>query len=117
MKAAASDQRDVLHALAHLYLQHGQNERALVLAQLADRVPSRDQSIKRTLAYAYVANGDGDAAMRVIDELEAGAASTGAGPVPALLLLRSRALLLQGRTDDARRFFREFLIRRRRSAA
>jgi len=107
-----TDHRDLLHALGYLYLQHGHNRRALVLLLLADRLSTGDPGVKRSLAYAFVANRAGGAALGVIDELEA----RGQGQ-PALRLLRSRALLLEGRREEARLCFRAYVNDRRRVAA
>jgi len=106
-----ADHRDLLHALGHLYLQHGHHRRALVLLLLAQRLAPEDAGLKRSLAYAFVANGAGGAALAVIEELE------GLGrPLPALRLLRSRALLLEGRREEARLCFRAYVNDRRRAA-
>lgn len=110
--ALGPDHRDLLHALGYLYLQHGHNRRALVLLLLADRMSPDDPGLKRSLAYAFVANRAGAAALTVIDELEA----CGLGR-PALRLLRSRALLLEGRREEARHCFRAYVNDRRRAAA
>src|SRR5579859_6686488 len=91
------DHRDLLHALGYLYLQHGHNRRALVLLLLADRLSPDEPGLKRSLAYAFIANRAGAAALAVIDELEARGGSR-----PELRLLRSRALLLEGRREEAR---------------
>jgi type III secretion protein Y len=103
-----SDHRDLLHALGHLYLQHGQNRRALILLLVAARTAPEDVGLQRSLAYALVANGSGAAALAIIDALEASGT-----PEPPLRLLRSRALLLEGRREEARRCFRQFIAERR----
>jgi type III secretion protein Y len=111
MTGLGADHCDLLHALGYLYLQHGHNRRALVLLLLASRLAPDDPGLKRTLAYAFVANRAGAAALAVIDDLEA------LGRIqPALRLLRSRALLLEGRRDEARLCFRAYVNDRRRAA-
>ena len=106
-----ADHRDLLHALGHLYLQHGHHRRALVLLLLAERMAPDDVGLKRSLAYAFVANGAGGPALAVIEELERLGLTQ-----PALRLLRSRALLLDGRREEARLAFRAYVNDRRRAA-
>jgi Flp pilus assembly protein TadD len=102
--------RDLLCALAYVYLACGQNLRALALLRLAEREKPDDIGLLRVLAYALVAIGDGHAALRVIARLEA--LDTGSENASPLLLLRSHALRLAGRLDDARRCFRAFMTAR-----
>lgn len=98
------DQRDLLHALGHLYLRHGQNRRALTLVLLASREAPDDPDILKTLAYAFLANRAPERALAALDRLRE------VGPPSAWhLLLESRALLQRGQLDEARRRFRDFV--------
>ena len=100
---ARSGVADLLHCLGYVYLRHGQAKRAAVLLMVAGRaVPGRPE-ILRTLAAALVEAGMGDRAEKVLDLL-AQLDPAGAGH-PMARLLRARALLLRGQTEQARRVF------------
>lgn len=104
--------RDLLCALAYVYLACGQNLRALVLLRLAERERPDDVGLLRVLAYALLAAGDGEAALAVVRRLES--LDTAEESRAALLLLRSHALRLAGNLDEARQCFREFVALRGR---
>ena len=94
---------DLLHCLGFVYLRHGQARRAAVLLMVAGRASPDRPAILRTLATALVEAGLGERAAQVLDRLavlepdEAGH--------PMVRLLRARALLQQGQTEQARRVF------------
>jgi hypothetical protein len=103
-------QRDLLCALSFVYLTCGQESKALPLVRLvASSIPD-DISGLRLLAYALLANGRGDEALATVDRLEA-IDGDGQSRLP-LLLLRSHALRLSGRTDEARLCFQRFVAAR-----
>ncbi|MDH3664933.1 MAG: hypothetical protein OEU92_33795 [Alphaproteobacteria bacterium] len=101
------EQQDLLHALAFLYLRHGQNRRALTLALLAARDAPDDIGILRTLAYAFIANDAPGEALEVIERLERLDFADGAGQIHRLL--KARALLHAGRRVEAKAVFRQFV--------
>ena len=107
--------RDLLCALAYVYLACGQNLWALALLRLAERERPHDIGLLRVLAYALLASGDGAAALQVIERLEA--LDQGADARTPLLLLRSHALRLAGHLDDARRCFRDLVAARNQGGA
>ncbi|MGI9435283.1 MAG: hypothetical protein ACR2Q4_10725 [Geminicoccaceae bacterium] len=109
------EQIDLLHALAFLYLRHGQNRRALSLAMLAARRAPDHVGLMRTLAYAFVANGAADEALETIDRLEQRDFAGGCEQMHRLL--KARALLKAGRTSEARMVFRQFVDNRHIEAA
>lgn len=94
---------DLLHCIGYAYLRHGQAKRAAVLLMVAGRAAPERPELLRTLAAALVEAGMGDRAAEVLDRL-AQLDPAGADH-PMARLLRARALLLQGRTDQARRVF------------
>lgn len=100
---AQSGVADLLHCIGYAYLRHGQAKRAAVLLMVAGRAAPERPELLRTLAAALVEAGMGDRAAEVLDRL-AQLDPAGAGH-PMARLLRARALLLQGRTDAARRVF------------
>lgn len=67
----------LLHALGYLYCRHGQVKRALVLLLLAGRLAPRDVGVLRTLAYAFICDGAGQSALRVLDHLDTLGEGTG----------------------------------------
>jgi hypothetical protein len=103
--------RDLLCALAYVFLACGQNLRALALLRLVERERPDDVGLLRVFAYALLASGDGAAALAVVERLEA--LDSGLESRTPLLLLRSHALRLAGHLDDARKSFREFVAARR----
>ncbi len=106
-----SEQKDLLHALAFLYLRHGQNRRALSLIMLAARRAPNDVGLMRTLAYAFIANGAAKEALDVIERLERADKAGGADRMRCLL--KARALLHAGRLAEARALFRKFVEARK----
>lgn len=103
-------QRDLLCALSYVYLACGQAGRALVLLRLVEQEADNDVGILRMLAYALVANGDGEAALAVIDRLQE--LDGGLDAHVPLLLMRSHALRLAGRLGEARQCFKAFTAAR-----
>lgn len=105
-----SDQRDLLCAIAYVYVACGQCRRALALLRLVVRARPDDVEAIRMLAYAHLANKDGAAALAAIDRLEG--LDTDPESEAPLLLLRSHALRLEGQMADARRRFDQFVAAR-----
>lgn len=105
-----AEQKDLLHALAFLYLRHGQNRRALSLIMLAARRLPDDVGLMRTLAFAFIANGAAEEALEVLDRLEQ---QDLAGTAHMHALLKARALLHAGRMVEAKALFRQFVEARK----
>ena len=103
-------QRDLLCALAYVYLACGQNLRALALLRLVERERPSDVGLLRILAYALLAAGQGEEAVDLVTRLET--LDTDPKARTPLLLLRSHALRLAGRLDEARQTFRDFVAAR-----
>jgi type III secretion protein Y len=98
----------LLHGLGHIYANHGQTKRALVLELIASRLDPDNKALLRTLAYTFIADGSPERALAVIARLRFLKEDD-----PALDLLQSKALWLAGQEIEARRVFRDFLERRR----
>ncbi|WP_274425121.1 tetratricopeptide repeat protein [Chelativorans sp. YIM 93263] len=96
----------LLHVLGHLYGSHGQVKRGVAYLLIAVQLAPEDSGILRTLAHLLVRDGEADKALATIERLET---MEDTARHPALALLRSRALTLAGRTDEARASFRKFL--------
>jgi tetratricopeptide (TPR) repeat protein len=103
-------QRDLLCELSYIYLACGQADKALALIRLVAGCMPDDIGCLRVLAYALLANGRGEEALGAVDRLEAIDHDREARA--PLLLLRSHALRLAGRTGEARLCFREFIAAR-----
>jgi Flp pilus assembly protein TadD len=99
-------QRDLLCALAYVYLACGQARRALALLNLIESDGNADVGVLRVLAYAFVAAGEGEEALGVIERVDLLDRTPEA--VRPMLLLRAHALRLAGRMDEARACFRVF---------
>ncbi|HUB45110.1 MAG TPA: tetratricopeptide repeat protein [Acetobacteraceae bacterium] len=104
MTDATVDAIDLVHCLGFIYLRHGQPYRAVVLLIVAAQAEPDRPEILRTLCGALIAAGMGAQALDVLDRL------TALQPEHAqhqmMRLMRGRALLLLGRTDEARAAFR-----------
>jgi Flp pilus assembly protein TadD len=100
---------ELLHALGYHYGENGESKRALALLAVAVQLAPGHIEVLRTLAHAFVIDGDPDRALFVIDRLR----KLAGGDNPMLDLLASHALWSAGRALDARRSFRDFLDRRR----
>jgi type III secretion protein Y len=111
VSAARDPTVELLHALGHIHMRHGQRRRGLVLLLIAARLAPDDKAILRTLADAFLIEGTARNAAAVIDRLQ----GMEAPPAPTLELLRSHALWLAGHDHEARRTFKNFLERRERS--
>ncbi|TWH00087.1 type III secretion protein Y [Mesorhizobium sp. J18] len=107
------DTVQLLHILGHLYGCHGQIKRGVVYLLIAVQLAPDNPAILRTLAHLLTLDGEADKALATIARLEA---IDDTEQQPVLALLKSRALLKAGRTEDARRSFREFLASREERA-
>lgn len=103
-------QRDLLCTLSYVYLACGQPRRALALLRLVARDAGDDVGLLRVLAYALIADKDGSGAMQIIERLQE--LDRSASSRAPLLLMRSHALRLIGRLDEARECFRAFTTMR-----
>jgi type III secretion protein Y len=101
------DSVQLLHLLGHLYNQHGQTKRGVVLLLIAARLAPENADVWRTLGHAFLADGAPDRAIVAIGRLRQMSESDD----PALDLLMSRALWASGRSIEARRSFHDFLER------
>ncbi len=102
----ARDTVHLLHVLGHLYGSHGQVKRGVAYLLIAIQLAPGDSGILRTLAHLLILDGEADKALVTIERLET---MEDTARHPALALLKSRALALAGRTEEARNSFREFL--------
>ncbi|MCT7376847.1 tetratricopeptide repeat protein [Chelativorans salis] len=100
------DAVQLLHTLGYLYGSHGQVKRGVAYLLIAVQLSPDDPGLLRTLAHLLVRDGDAEKALATIDRLET---MDDMASHPALALLKSRALLLSGRMEEARRTFQTFL--------
>jgi type III secretion protein Y len=103
MTDATVDAIDLVHCLGFVYLRHGQPYRAVVLLIVAAQAEPDRPEILRTLCGALIAAGMGSQALDVLDRLAALQPEDAQHPM--MRLMRGRALLLLGRTDEARAAF------------
>jgi len=104
MTDASADAIDLVHCLGFIYLRHGQPYRAVVLLIVAAQTEPNRPEVLRTLCAALIAAGMGRQALDVIDRLAA--LQPEQAQHPMMRLMRGRALLLLGRTEEARAAFR-----------
>ena len=107
---ADRDAVDLLHLMGHLYLKSGQVQRGLVLLLIATRMAPNHTGVLQALCQGFLANGNGQRALNVVDRLAAAGVED-----DALQLLRSRAHWVNGERDTARRLWRAYLEQRRHS--
>lgn len=98
----------LLHALGHIYDNHGQSKRALVFQLIASRLQPDNRHILRSLACTFLNDGAADKALSVIFRLRALGETD-----PVLDLLQGRALWRMGSHVEARHMFQQFVERRR----
>ena len=100
-------QRAFANLLAHLYLRHGQPEKALTILRAASRLAPGDKDLSKSLAYAELIAGDAGAALTAADRyVRAGGDGSDRSPIQ---LIRARALLQVGRAAEARACFGRFV--------
>lgn len=99
------DTVQLLHLLGYLYGCHGQAKRGVAYLLIAAQLSPDDVGILRTLAHLLTLDGAGEKALSTIARLE----QLEDDRHPALTLLKSRALHVAGRTEEARQTFRRFL--------
>ena len=97
----------LLHVLGHLYSQHGETKRGIVMLLIAARLDPDNVRVWRTIAHAFLADRDPVRAIAVLDRLR----QMNDSEHPAMDLLLARALWASGRRLEARRSFRDFLMR------
>jgi type III secretion protein Y len=102
---------ELLHLLGYLYSRHGETRRGIVLLLIAIRLAPDNVGVWRTLAHAFLADGEPKRAIAVIEHLRV----MSDADHPALDLLMARALWASGRHVEARRSLRDFLVRRDQS--
>jgi type III secretion protein Y len=107
------DAVQLLHILGYLYGSHGQVNRGITYLLIAVQLSPDDPGLLRTLAHLLIRNGDAEKALATIDRMET---MDVMASHPALALLKSRALLLSGRTEEARSSFQAFLAGSRNDA-
>lgn len=100
----------LLQGLGEIYQRCGQSQKALVMFLLASQILPGDAALLRNLVIAFTAQGDGERALRALEqmvELE--------GESSAAWLLRSRAYWHAGQPDEARKSFQRYLQERHRA--
>lgn len=98
-----------MHLLGYLYGSHGQQKRGAAYLLIAAQLSPENEKILRTLAHLLILDGEAEKALATVEKLETLEGSDD----PALLILKSRALLAAGRKAEARSSFRDFLKRKR----
>jgi len=110
ISTVAGPERDLLCALAYVYLVCGQTSRALALLRLVLREAPDDVGLLRILAYGLVAHGDGAEALAMLERLQD--LDDKPGSQQPLTLLRSHALRLVGRLEEAQACFHRYVALR-----
>jgi len=94
------DQAKMLHAIGTFHLRLGDAGRALALLAAVFETRPDDLGLAAAVIRCYVALGEGEAALRLLDGLSV--ANTGEKTRRALTLARCEALWLAGRRVEAR---------------
>lgn len=94
--------------LGFVYGRHGQVKRGVAYLLIAVQLDPDNVGILRTLLHLLILDGEAEKALATVTRLEA----LEGNDHPALLLLKSRALLAAGQEPEARESFREFVERR-----
>ncbi len=101
------DQQDILCMLAYVNISQGNPKDALALLQLVNRYAPDNIEMLRSLTYALILENKGDEAQSYADRLHK--LDRSPNSEASVLLLRSRALLVQKRLPEARAMFRAFV--------
>ena len=101
---------EVLHVLGAFYLRLGNVPRALALTALAAESAPDDIEVMETLVRCYIAAGEAETALKFLDGLAL--RNMGRAVDRRLEGLRSRALWVAGRHEEARRLYARVLERR-----
>jgi type III secretion protein Y len=104
MTDVTDDAVDLVHCLGFIYLRHGQPYRAVVMLIVAAQAQPDRPEILRTLCGGLIAARMGQQALDVLDRLDM--LTPEHTQHPMMRLMRARALLLLGRTEEARAAFR-----------
>jgi type III secretion protein Y len=105
---------EVLHVLGAFYLRLGNVPRALALTALAAESAPEDADVMETLVRCYIAAGEAEAALKFLDGLAL--RNMGRHIDRRLEDLRSKALWVAGRRDEARRLYARVLEHRAEAA-
>ncbi|KAB2676353.1 hypothetical protein F9L08_26690 [Brucella tritici] len=95
----------MLHLLGYVYGCHGQAKRGAAYLLIAAQLSPHDIRVLRTLSHLLTLDGEADKALETIARLEV----LGDRGNPALHLLKSRALHVAGRQEEARQAFNRFV--------
>ncbi len=108
-------QADLLRLVGFLHLDHGMPDKAVIVFDALLAIAPDDLQLRLSLACALLKSGASAAALDTLDNLpDLPEASATAAPLPALFhLLRSQALVQQGRMTEAAPPMRRFLRLRR----
>ena len=108
-------QEDLLRLIGFLHLDHGMPDKAVVVFEALLAIAPEDLKLRLSLACALLKTGAAAKALETLDRLpDAETANQTTAELPSLFhLLRSRALVQQGRMPGAARSMRHFLRMRR----
>lgn len=95
---------ELLHMLGNFYRKSGESKRGLILLLLATHIEPQNTRALHALVQAFVSNGDTLQAINTIDHL-----SSLQGESDVSMLLKSRALWVGGKYDEARSCFQDYL--------
>lgn len=96
----------VLHILSAFYFRLGDVTRALALVAVAAEAAPNDPDLAETLIRCYIATGQAEAALKRLDQL---GFTAGRRRERELDGLRSQALWVAGRREEARRLYASVL--------
>lgn len=94
---------EILHVLSAFYLRLGDAPRALALVAVVAEAAPGNLDVAETLIRCYLAMGEADAALRHVENLAARVPAHGGDR--RLEVLRSQALWVAGRRQEARRLY------------
>lgn len=94
---------EILHVLSAFYLRLGDAPRALALVAVAAEAAPGNLDVAETLIRCYIAMDQPDAALRHLENLSARIPARGGDR--RLEVLRSQALWVAGRRQEARRLY------------
>ncbi len=103
------DHRDALLVLGHMFFQHRQSDKALVLFETLYVLFPKDTHVRLCLAYAHLINGRYDRALELAEHCDSDMQIASDGKTLPKTLIEIRALWALHRKDEARQQFQTFI--------
>lgn len=103
------DHRDALLVLGHVFFQHHQSDKALMLFEALHLLFPKDIHVRLSLAYAHLINGHYGRALELAEQCHGGKETMFNKKTSSRTLIKICALWALSRKDEARQQFQNFI--------